>query len=156
MRLYAARASKTTVVAAVTTAVLAVPATGSATAAAHPSAKVSATSVSSTCKHHSRKHIVATYHRGSARYTLRCGTTKWGWKHIKKRHGWNAGMNKRIKAAIAHGANNGRGGFSSYTNQCPPIEKFRTILGTPAGKRDLLTAYKVHASAAAKCEKPVR
>ncbi|MET9167415.1 hypothetical protein [Streptomyces sp. XHT-2] len=86
--------------------------------------------------------------------TLRCGTKTWGWKHIKARHGWNTSMDKKISAAIWSGEPNGRGGFSTYTNSCPKIEKFRTIIGTPAGKNDLLTAYKVdqtRAAAAAKC-----
>ena len=63
-------------------------------------------------------------------------------------------MDKKISAAIWSEEPNGRGGFSTYTNSCPKIEKFRTIIGTPAGKNDLLTAYKVdqtRAAAAAKC-----
>lgn len=41
-------------------------------------------------------------------------------------------------------------GFSTYANACPRIEKFRTIIGTPAGFNDLLTAYKVGNRAAAR------
>ncbi|MBQ0987092.1 hypothetical protein KBZ10_21755 [Streptomyces sp. F63] len=80
---------------------------------------------------------------------MRCGTRTWGWKHIKQRHGWNNTMDRKIKSAIWSGDSNGRGGFSTYTNSCPRIEKFRTIIGTPAGSNDLLTAYKVNTTAAA-------
>ncbi|MER5532923.1 hypothetical protein [Streptomyces mirabilis] len=52
-------------------------------------------------------------------------------------------MDRKIGAAIGSGDANGRGGYSTYTNQCPQVEKFRTIIGTPAGRNDLLTAYKV-------------
>ncbi|MBC9731430.1 hypothetical protein H8R17_44515 [Streptomyces sp. TRM68367] len=86
---------------------------------------------------------------------MRCGTSTWGWKHIKARHGWNSTMDRKINAAIWSGDPNGRGGYSTYLNQCPRVEKFRTIIGTPAGTNDLLTAYKVNqpavASAAAPC-----
>ncbi|MHB6905005.1 hypothetical protein [Streptomyces sp. CB02959] len=50
-------------------------------------------------------------------------------------------MDGKIKKAIANGVPIGRGGFSIYTNQCPPVERFRTIIGTPAGLNDVLTAY---------------
>ncbi|MBT2487454.1 hypothetical protein J7E96_02640 [Streptomyces sp. ISL-96] len=60
-------------------------------------------------------------------------------------------MDKRIRAAIWSGKPNGRGGFSTYAPACPPKEKFRTIIGTPAGTNDLLTAYTVTTGYAAKC-----
>lgn len=65
-----------------------------------------------------------------------------------ERHGWNGAMDRKINAAISSGTENGRGGYSTYTIQCPPIERFRTIIGTPAGTDDLLTAYDVDATAA--------
>ncbi|AZM57757.1 hypothetical protein DMA15_18175 [Streptomyces sp. WAC 01529] len=52
-------------------------------------------------------------------------------------------MDRKIEAAIWSGDPNGRGGYSTYSATCPRIEKFRTIIGTPAGAKDLLTAYKV-------------
>ncbi|PWI09550.1 hypothetical protein DIZ27_15745 [Streptomyces sp. NWU339] len=58
-------------------------------------------------------------------------------------------MDKKISTAIWSGDPNGRGGYSTYTKSCPRIEKFRTIIGTPAGKTDLLTAYKVDATSMA-------
>jgi hypothetical protein len=58
-------------------------------------------------------------------------------------------MDRKIAAAIWSGDPNGRGGYSTYLNQCPRIEKFRTIIGTPAGTNDLLTAYKVDQPAVA-------
>ncbi|NEB93884.1 hypothetical protein G3I21_19675 [Streptomyces bauhiniae] len=85
---------------------------------------------------------------------MRCGTSTWGWKHIKARHGWNSTMDRKINAAIGSGSPNGRGGYSTYLNQCPRVEKFRTIIGTPAGSNDLLTAYNVDqpaATGAARC-----
>ncbi len=57
-------------------------------------------------------------------------------------------MDRKINAAISSGTENGCGGYSTYTIQCPPIERFRTIIGTPAGTDDLLTAYDVDATAA--------
>ncbi|MGP3980624.1 hypothetical protein [Streptomyces sp. KR80] len=150
MRLNASRTIKTTLATAVATSVLAIPAAGSATAATDTTADVTVKSISDKCKHHGRYYIVREYFRGPARYTMRCGTKKWGWKHIKLRHGWSRAMDNRIGHAIANGRPNGRGGYSTYTNQCPSVEKFRTILGTPAAVNDLRTAYKV-TSLAAKC-----
>ena len=57
-------------------------------------------------------------------------------------------MDRKTNAAIGYGNPNGRGGYSTYLNQCPRVEKFRTIIGTPAGNNDLLTAYDVDQSAA--------
>ncbi|MEU9678448.1 hypothetical protein AB0D92_33735 [Streptomyces parvus] len=55
-------------------------------------------------------------------------------------------------AAFWSGKPNGRGGFSTCTASCPSVEKFRTVLGTPAGPNELLIAYKVNSlAAAAKC-----
>ncbi|WP_328666776.1 hypothetical protein OG905_07090 [Streptomyces sp. NBC_00322] len=142
---------------AVATSALVIPAASPATAATSSpaatssSAEVVADSIDATCRSHSRTYIVRTYYRGPGKYTLRCGTSTWGWKHIKARHGWNSTMDRKISAAIWSGRPNGRGGYSTYTNTCPSIEKFRTIIGTPAGTNDLLTAYKVTTRAAAKC-----
>ncbi|MEV0301631.1 hypothetical protein [Streptomyces prasinus] len=135
----------TALTAAVAASTLLVPATSASAAPASGdrAAGVAADSVAATCKSRSRNHIVRKYYRGPEFYTLRCGTKSWGWKHIKARHGWNKTMDKKISTAIWSGSPNGRGGFSTYTNTCPRIEKFRTIIGTPAGKKDLLTAYKV-------------
>ncbi|WP_411078784.1 hypothetical protein [Streptomyces sp. cmx-18-6] len=119
---------------------IAAPAPAAGTASVVEPAK----SFGTICKKKSRNHILKKYYRGPAAYTLRCGTAKWGWKHIKARHGWNATMDKKINAAIWSGRANGRGGFSTYTASCPSKEKFRTIIGTPAARNDLLTAYKVN------------
>ncbi|WP_254792987.1 hypothetical protein [Streptomyces sp. CC77] len=133
--------------------VLLIPAAGSASAT--PSS-VSGGTVTETaesfdakCRSNSRNYILKKYHRGPRFFTLRCGTSTWGWKHIKLRHGWNSTMDRKIGAAIWSGDPNERGGYSTYANQCPRVEKFRTIIGTPAGTNDLLTAYRVDRSAAA-------
>ncbi|MEU8889047.1 hypothetical protein [Streptomyces sp. NPDC048442] len=111
-----------------------------------------AASFDALCRSHSRNYVLKHYYRGPGKYNLRCGTSSWGWKHIKARHGWNATMDRKISAAFWSGRPNGRGGFSTYTAACPSVEKFRTILGTPAGPYELLTAYKVNSlAAAAKC-----
>ncbi|MGD3109521.1 hypothetical protein [Streptomyces sp. YGL11-2] len=146
------RSAAAAIAAAVTTSVLVIPAASPASAQSRSPIGVAINSVDSTCKHNGRNYIVRQYFRGVQRYTLRCGTTTWGWKHIKLRHGWNAGMDGKINNAIANGAPNGRGGFSIYTNQCPPVERFRTIIGTPAGLNDVLTAYNVtNLASARKC-----
>lgn len=146
--------AKSALTAVATAAALLIPA-GSASAASDADGRSvgpAADSIDATCKKKSRTHIVRKYYRGPRLYTLRCGTKTWGWKHIKARHGWNKTMDKKISAAIWSGKPNGRGGFSTYTNSCPSIEKFRTIIGTPAGTNDLLTAYKVTQTAAvARC-----
>ncbi len=152
MRNNVSRMFKMTAAAAACMSALVIPTASSAAAA--PSVHVSGVAVNSidaTCKHHNRNYVVRNYYRGPARYTLRCGTKTWGWKHIKARHGWNKTMDKNISTAIWSGAPNGRGGFSIYTQSCPSYEKFRTIIGTPAGAGDLLTAYRVTTFAATKC-----
>lgn len=53
-------------------------------------------------------------------------------------------MDRKIAAAIWSGEPNDGGGYSTYTSgTCPRLEKFRTIIGTPAGRNDLLTAYQI-------------
>ncbi|MEU9985120.1 hypothetical protein [Streptomyces sp. NPDC050856] len=161
MRFTTSRTVKTVLATAVATSALVVPAAGSATAATTTGTAAAAPApfgaaadtIDAKCRSHGRNYVVRQYYRGPGKYTLRCGTKTWGWKHIKLRHGWNSTMDRKISAAIWSGAPNGRGGFSTYTNQCPSIEKFRTIIGTPAGRNDLLTAYKVNtlAAAGAKC-----
>jgi hypothetical protein len=142
-------AAKSALVAAATASVLLMPAAApAAPASAAPKAPATAAAApvdtfSGTCKHAKRTHILKRYHRGHHTVTLRCGTKTWGWKHIKRRHGWNRTMDRKIAAAIGHGSPNGRGGYSTYTNTCPRFEKFRTIIGTPGGRNDLLTAYNV-------------
>ncbi|MEU8590138.1 hypothetical protein AB0C59_24530 [Streptomyces sp. NPDC048664] len=135
---------------------LLIPAAGSASAASPVGASVTARadSYDTTCRSHSRTYVLKKYYRRvpvgpPTFYTLRCGTSTWGWKHIKARHGWNSTMDRKISAAIGNGSPNGRGGYSTYLNQCPRVEKFRTIIGTPAGSNDLLTAYNVDQPAAA-------
>ncbi|MFI7008897.1 hypothetical protein [Streptomyces sp. NPDC050145] len=126
--------------------VLLAPSAGLASAAPAPSqgtAEVTASGFDAKCRSHSRTYVLKKYYRGPRAITLRCGTPTWGWKHIKARHGWSSTMDKKINAAIWSGDDNGRGGYSTYLNQCPRVEKFRTIIGTPAGNNDLLTAYKV-------------
>lgn len=34
------------------------------------------------CRSHNRNYILKKYHRVPKFYTLRCGTSTWGWKHI--------------------------------------------------------------------------
>ncbi|WP_333762836.1 hypothetical protein [Streptomyces sp. IBSBF 2390] len=131
----------------------AVPASGS-TSGSGATVSAAASSFDAKCRSHSRTYVLKKYYRRvpvgpPTFYTLRCGTTTWGWKHIKLRHGWNSSMDRKIGAAIGSGDPNGRGGYSTYANQCPRIEKFRTILGTPGGNNDLLTAYKVDQPAVA-------
>ncbi len=154
MRRTSFRAVNSALTVAATAAALLIP-VGAVSAAPASNDRIvgpAADSIDATCKKHSRKYIVRKYYRGPKFYTLRCGTKTWGWKHIKARHGWNKTMDKKISTAIWSGSPNGRGGFSTYTNTCPNIEKFRTIIGTPAGTNDLLTAYKVNQpAAAAKC-----
>lgn len=133
--------------------VLLVPAVGPASAASQGpvdgAVAAAATSFDAKCRSHSRTYVLKKYYRGPKVITLRCGTSTWGWKHIKARHGWNSTMDRKINAAIWSGDANGRGGYSTYLNQCPRVEKFRTIIGTPAGTNDLLTAYKVNQTVAA-------
>ncbi|MFD3517232.1 hypothetical protein [Streptomyces sp. NPDC058663] len=112
-------------------------------------ANLAADSYDAICRRNPRHHVLKQYYRGPGVYTLRCGTASWGWKHIKARHGWNAAMDKKISAAFWSGQPNGRGGYSTYTATCPSKEKFRTIVGTPAGRNDLLTAYTVNTKALA-------
>jgi hypothetical protein len=156
-------AVKAALSAAVVIPALLIPAAGSASAASPASGRTvtaQATSFDAKCRSHSRTYVLKKYYRqvpvGPPTFiTMRCGTSTWGWKHIKAGHGWNSTMDRKISAAIGTGDPNGRGGYSTYTNQCPRVEKFRTIFGTPAGRGDLLTAYKVDqpavAAGAARC-----
>ncbi|MGI5508714.1 hypothetical protein [Streptomyces sp. CA-106131] len=145
--------AKTALSAVAAMSALVIPAAGSASAASSASGgtvTAAADSFDATCRSHSRTYVLKKYYRGPQFFTLRCGTNTWGWKHIKLRHGWNSTMDRKITAAIWSGDPNGRGGYSTYLNQCPRrMEKFRTIIGTPAGTNDLLTAYKVDQPAVA-------
>ncbi|MEU8919091.1 hypothetical protein [Streptomyces nigrescens] len=151
LRPNATRIVRGALVTAIAASALALPTASSASAQTIKPAGVAVSGVDEACRSHGRNFVVRQYFRGVAKYTLRCGTSTWGWKHIKKRHGWNNGMDRKISSAISAGAPNGRGGFSLYTAQCPPVEKFRTLIGTPAGINDLLTAYNVTNLAAGRC-----
>ncbi|MFI7388039.1 hypothetical protein [Streptomyces sp. NPDC049813] len=144
---------KAAVAATAAISALLVPAVGSASAASQGSSEgalaAATSSFDAKCRSHSRTYVLKKYYRGPKAFTLRCGTSTWGWKHIKAGHGWNSTMDRKINAAIWSGDANGRGGYSTYLNQCPRVEKFRTIIGTPAGTNDLLTAYKVNQPAVA-------
>ncbi|MEV6997640.1 hypothetical protein AB0N62_08080 [Streptomyces sp. NPDC093982] len=142
--------------AAVALAALAVPAASSASATPSPvdtRVSIAADSIDAKCRSHSRDYVVRDYFRGAQEVHAALRHQDGGWKHIKLRHGWNSTMDRKISAAISSGADNGRGGYSTYTIQCPPVEKFRTIIGTPGGINDLLTAYRVdqRAAAAGRC-----
>ncbi|MFD4571835.1 hypothetical protein ACFWNK_15915 [Streptomyces sp. NPDC058417] len=146
---------RTVLSAAVAMSALLIPAAGSASATTSSGSgqtqtvTAAAASYDAKCRSHSRTYVLKKYYRGPQVITLRCGTSTWGWKHIKARHGWNSTMDRKISTAIWSGDPNGRGGYSTYLNQCPRVEKFRTIIGTPAGSNDLLTAYKVDRAAVA-------
>lgn len=153
MRSNASRRVLAVMVTTVAASTLVIPTAGSATAATDPGPRatgVAVNDIGQTCKKKPRNYVVRNYYRGPKKYTLRCGTARWGWKHIHKRHRWNKTMDKKISAAIWSGQPNGRGGYSTYSAQCPPKEVFRTLIGTPAGPDDLLTAYRV-TRVAAKC-----
>lgn len=83
------------------------------------------------CRKKPQKHVLREYFRGPARYTLRCGTKKYGWKHIKARHGWSATMDRKINTAITSGKPN-------------------DVIGTPVATNDLLTAYRIDGRSGAK------
>lgn len=155
MRISTSRKVKMGAIAAVAASALVVPTTTGAasadTSSGYKATGISVNDIGQTCKKKTRKFIVRNYYRGPAKYVLRCGTKTWGWKHIKLRHGWNKTMDRKIGSTIWSGQSNSAGGFSTYTNQCPRIEKFRTILGSPAGATDLRTAYKVDRPGVAKC-----
>jgi hypothetical protein len=140
---YASRNVKAALTAGVLAPALLIPAAGSATASSNgPAVSVQAVNPNTACRQHGRHYIVRTYFRGPTKYTLRCGTRTWGWKHIKAGHGWNNTMNKKISAAIWSGKWNG-GGFSTWSTSCPSREVFRTKTGTPDRTNDLRTAYRV-------------
>ncbi|EFE81212.1 conserved hypothetical protein [Streptomyces albidoflavus] len=81
---------------------------------------------------------------------MRCGTKKYGWKHIKARHGWSATMDRKINTAITSGKPNDARGFSTWSAQCPSEEVFRTVIGTLVATNDLLTAYRIDGRSGAK------
>ncbi|MBB1255202.1 hypothetical protein [Streptomyces alkaliterrae] len=100
------------------------------------------------CKNNGRHHVVRTYFRGIHRYTLRCGTDTWGWKHIK--HRWSRSFDNKISNAIADGRQV-LNTFSIWT--LPPCsrETFRVLVSTPAASNDVRTAYKVNSAAGTLC-----
>ncbi|NGO45530.1 hypothetical protein [Streptomyces ureilyticus] len=113
-------------------------------------AGVRADSIAAKCRNHGRNYVVREYFRGPARYTLRCGTSTWGWKHIQ--HRWNTRFDNKISNTIANGRQNYvPNGFSLWT--LPPCseETFRVLIGTPAGGNDIRTAYKVTDRSASRC-----
>ncbi|MFF8644985.1 hypothetical protein [Streptomyces sp. NPDC015345] len=145
------RTIKTALAAGVVASALLIPAAGSAAASSSgPAVSVRAVDPNTACRSHGKNYVVRTYFRGPNKYTLRCGTSTWGWKHIKAGHGWNSSMDRKTSAAIWSGKWNG-GGYSTWTASCPSREKFRTKIGTPAGTNDVRTAYQVTSLAAASC-----
>src|SRR4051794_31028779 len=56
------------------------------------------------CDPHAYTYIVKNYTRGAGVYTMRCGETSWGFRHLVARGRWNATFDSWIALTIAHGA----------------------------------------------------
>ncbi|MER8161164.1 hypothetical protein [Streptomyces sp. NPDC094472] len=111
-------------------------------------AEAGVSDISATCRNNGRNYAVRQYFRGPARYTLRCGTSTWGWKHIKQR--WSRSFDNKISNAIATGRQT-VSTFSTWTLAPCSRETFRVKVGTPAGINDVRTAYKVDPAVAVMC-----
>jgi hypothetical protein len=84
---------------------------------------------------------------------LRYGTAKWGWRHIRDRHGWNKRMDTRIAETLfcADAIKHEGGGSYRYTRKyCNPFddhpEVFRVIQQRNTTRKDgmqigIITAY---------------
>jgi hypothetical protein len=112
----------------------------------------SASVSSSYCNGRSAVSLVKTYAYGAQRLALRCGTSKWGFVHIKAR--WNSAFDSMIALTIARGEKvvdyQGDGGtriFALFNNSCK--ELFRVIYngnalyGTGVSPQGIITAYYV-------------
>lgn len=110
----------------------------------------SASVPSSYCTGRSSVSLVKTYAYGSQDLALRCGTSSWGFVHIKSR--WNSTFDSMIALTIARGEkvndlqqDGGTKIFALFDNSCH--ELFRVIYngnalyGTGVSPQGIITAY---------------
>lgn len=110
------------------------------------------------CSGHSYTYIVKNYYRGSAARPLRCGTTSWGFNHIKGR--WNSAFDANIALTISRGESvadyqqdGGSRIYALFNNYCN--ELFRVIYnggaynGYGVRPQGIITAYYITNSAIA-------
>lgn len=102
------------------------------------------------CDGQSYTKLVANYHRGTALYGMRCGTTSWGFIHVKPR--WNTTFDSNIALTISRGEDvadveqdGGSVIFALFDNSCN--ELFRVIYnggaynGNGIRPQGIITAY---------------
>jgi hypothetical protein len=71
---------------------------------AAPAQAATPNTVSSTyCSGKSQNTVVKNYTRGSRTYTLRCGTSTWGFVHVVGYGRWNAAYDTEIALTVAQG-----------------------------------------------------
>jgi hypothetical protein len=102
------------------------------------------------CNGRSYQSLVKTYHYGAQKLALRCGTSSWGFIHIK--HRWNATFDSMIALTIARGErvpdlqqDGGSVIFSLFDPDCN--ELFRVVYnggaynGNGVSPQGIITAY---------------
>lgn len=98
-----------------------------------------------------RKHVVRKYYRGPAIYRLKCGTHKWGYRHLVYKNRWSKAFSKKIGSVMWSGRRK-TWGFSRYSRTCPSYEVFRVVWSS--NSKGVITAYRkntVVAAAAKAC-----
>jgi hypothetical protein len=77
------------------------------------------------CNGRSYKSIVKLYYRGHNPYPLRCGTSSWGFNHIKGR--WDSSFDKEIAKTVAFGVHTSNGRLDYYPYEACQSWTFRVI-----------------------------
>lgn len=109
------------------------------------------------CTGAAQSKVVRTYYRGpkvgpKVPYVLRCGTSTWGYRHLKKKGRWSTAFDRKIANTIANGTITvnlpGRRIFDDLLKQCPPKSRFKVVVnpGSKGGKphinpQGIVTAY---------------
>ncbi|GGP00377.1 hypothetical protein [Wenjunlia tyrosinilytica] len=99
------------------------------------------------CEGKSYKSIAKKYYRGPYVYVLRCGNDSFGYRHLVKRKRWSKAFDKKMTDTFWRGTPNDAGGFSMYTDTCPPMEYFRIVYnagayhGNGVRPQGVITAY---------------
>ncbi|MFG2895212.1 hypothetical protein [Streptomyces sp. NPDC048248] len=104
------------------------------------------------------------YYRGvKLAAVLRCGTSKWGYRHLVSKGRWSTSFGKKISRTVATGAVDYQGPgqviYVDRRNQCPPKEVFRVIVNPGPYNVDhrinpqgVITAYRpTNAASATSC-----
>ncbi|OKJ79418.1 hypothetical protein AMK32_31370 [Streptomyces sp. CB01883] len=109
---------------------------GSAHDSGHAGPSTVAQAKKDPCAHAPESKVVRTYTRGprigpKLVVVLRCGSSTWGYRHLKKKGRWSTAFDRKIANTVQSGTITvdmpGRRIFDDILKQCPPKSRFKVV-----------------------------